>query len=119
MTDERITWNSARADAEAYGIEWAQEHWRDDDDDAYDAAHEYADGCADVIYHYRARAIWADSPDVREYEDDVLAMVGPSGCASIDDAICACAYLAVRDAFADAAIGAVAELRAQETAANQ
>ena len=55
MNDERITWPIAAKDAR----EAALEAWRyGDDRDAEDAAHEYADGCADVIYYGRALALY-------------------------------------------------------------
>jgi len=68
--------------------------------DAFDAAHDYADGCSAVIYYYRARQLFDDSSDVYNREDEVSDYVAAD--ASINDRIAVCAYLAVRDAFTEA-----------------
>lgn len=104
--DERITWRQAERDAR----EAARDRFADavrhgeDLDYAEDYAHEYADGCADVIYTYRAREIWMDSAEVRDCEDALDEMHAPYGVdrsVNIDERIALCVYVALRDAFAD------------------
>lgn len=111
---ETPTWRQAQLDAETAGREWADDYWDDATADAGDAGHEYADSCADVIYTYRVRAIWADSADVQEYETDVADIVDND--ADIDRRMTLCVYLAIRDAFAGAA--AFAMERNRNAAAN-
>lgn len=96
------TWHNAQRDAEAAAAErFAEAIANGDDvqDSGADYAHEYADGCEDVIYTYRARAIWQDSSDVQEYEDDAKEYANTADGFSIDAAITVCVYLAIRDAF--------------------
>lgn len=65
-----------------------------------DYAHEWADGSQYVIYTGQARELWANSPEVQEYEDDAVAgMLADRG---IDGAITACVYLALRTSIMDA-----------------
>jgi hypothetical protein len=96
------TWRNAQRDAEAAAAErFAEAIANSDDveDSGADYAHEYADACEDVIYTYRARAIWADAADVQAYEDDAKEYASSADGFSIDRAITACVYLAIRDAF--------------------
>lgn len=104
-TNERPTWRQAERDArEAARDRFAEAVQSDEDLEAGgDYAHEYADGCEDVIYTYRARAIWQDSSEVQEYEDEAqhFASTRDDGF-SIDRAITACVYLALVQAFSEA-----------------
>lgn len=102
MSEDTPTWRRAKADAEAAAVEW----WGELDDhdretcEPNEAAHEYADGCSDVIYTNDARTIWMDSPEVRKWEDEADGILGGSeGSADIDRRITLCVYFAVRFAF--------------------
>lgn len=96
MNEDTPTWY----EAERAAREAAREAYEDDPEaDPSDAAHEYADGCADVTYTHRAIALWMDSPEVREYEGDVVDMVDIT--TTINERICICVYLALRAAFED------------------
>jgi hypothetical protein len=97
MTDERITWPIAAKDAR----EAALEAWQGGDDrDAEDIAHEYADGCADVIYNYRALSLYMDSTTVSDYLDFAIDIVHPSE-RTPERIASVCAYLATRCEYAE------------------
>ena len=116
MSDETPTWRQAEKDAQEAAREWVESGvwYRGEYEDAvdpYDAASEYADGTADVIYTYRARAIWMDSSEVQEWEDEVDEVLGASGeSADIDRRITLCVYMALRNAFEEAAREAIDKL---------
>lgn len=102
MSDDARTWRRAEADAWAAAVEW----WNELDDhdretcEPDEAAHEYADGCSDVIYTHNARTIWMDSSEVRRWEDEADGMLGGSEeSGDIDRRITLCVYFAVRFAF--------------------
>lgn len=64
--DDTPTWPTAARDAR----EAALEAYLDENvDDTDRAAAEYASWSEDAIIHWRARAIWADSSDVRDLEE--------------------------------------------------
>ncbi len=97
MTDERITWPIAAKDAR----EAALEAWRDGDGrDAEDMAHEYADGCRDVLVNHRALALYVDSSAVSDFADEAI------GCVDADERTPeriagVCAYFAIRCEYAE------------------
>lgn len=96
---ETPTWYTARTEAECAAAEqWAEDCAYGHEREGSDAAHEYADGSADVIYLYRSRAIWADSSEVQDWEDYTDADTN----ADIDQRITECVYYAIADAFASA-----------------
>jgi hypothetical protein len=103
MSEDAATWASAKAGAISSAEEWfdgLDDKESADEGDADEAAHEYADGCSDVIYTYFARSIWANSSEVQTWEDEVEGyMIGSPEAASIDRRITICVYFAVRDAF--------------------
>jgi hypothetical protein len=97
MTEERITWPIAAKDAR----EAALESWQDGDDrDAEDIAHEYADGCADVIYNHRALSLYVDSTTVSDYADEATGYVDPDE-RTPERIASVCAYLAIRCEYAE------------------
>lgn len=65
--------------------------------DAGDYAHEFADSYDAVIYYYKARELWADSSEVREYEETALECIDIDATVCIDQILCAVVYWAVRD----------------------
>lgn len=67
-----------------------------DDRDADDIAHEYADGCADVIYTYSALELYMDSSHVRDLEDEAEGYL-PEDRRRVGDIATICAYLAIRE----------------------
>lgn len=75
-------------------LAWDKGGWASDDD-IHDYAHEFADSAEWVIYTAKARALWADSFEISDYED---AYGYNGGDGSIDDQITTCVYLATRDA---------------------
>lgn len=75
-------------------LEFVPAGW-DDDDRLYDYAHEFADSAEWVIYTAKARALWADSWEIAEYED---AYGYNDDGQNIDQQITSCVYLATRDA---------------------
>lgn len=96
MNEDTPTWY----EAERAAREAAREAYEDNPEaDPSDAAHEYADGCSDVIYTHRAIALWMGSADVQDYEDEANSIVDSD--ASISERICICVYFALRAAFED------------------
>lgn len=81
-----------------------------DDYEIEQYAHEFADGCAWVIYNYQAEALWHDSHEVSDYEEDILDWIDPN--ANINERITACVYRAT----ADAVLAAVEAIRYEEVA---
>lgn len=65
-----------------------------DPEEIHEYAHEFADGCEWVIYTAKARALWADSWEVSDYEDEY----GYNGDQTVDESITTCVYLATREA---------------------
>lgn len=102
MSDEtEYTWRVAEAEAhtaaaEAFAYAVAN---GDDLDDSYDAAHEYADGTAWVIYTYRARCLWMDSREVQDAESELDGCIEDD--ADIDRRITLCVFHALAAAFAE------------------
>ena len=68
------------------------------EDGIYEYAHEYADNSPYVIYYGWQRELWADSADIRDYEDDAID-AACEGVAAIQQY---CVYMAVRDAITEA-----------------
>lgn len=105
MTDSETppTWRTAYRDAQHAARDRFAEavQYGEDLDDAWRYANGYADNNEDVIYTYRARAIWMDSADVQAYEDEALAMIADAEDAGIDRAITLCVYMALEAAFAE------------------
>lgn len=58
-------------------------------------SHEYADGCADVIYNYRALCLYMDSTTVSDYADLAADYVDPDE-RTPERIASVCAYLAIR-----------------------
>lgn len=101
MTDvEKITWPDAERRArEAARNRFAEAvRYGEDLDAGADYGHEYADGCADVIYTYRARAIWMDSSEVQAWEEEID---GGGVDMTIDRTITLCVYMALQNAFVE------------------
>ena len=71
-----------------------------DDYEIEQYAHEFADGCAWVIYNYQAEALWHDSHEVSDYEEDILDWIDPN--ANINERSTACVYRATAEAVLDA-----------------
>lgn len=97
-TDEPITYRQAVKDVRA----WAREAYDEDPGhpDPDELAWECIDGCEYVIYYYQARALYDDSAEVREWEDQISDVIKPD--ASIDERIAACVFLALKDAWHEA-----------------
>jgi len=96
------TWYDAEHDAQVAALEcYADSVANDHGTDGDDAAHEHADGTLDVIYTWRARAIWSESQHVQECEDQ-LPDYGVDESADIDRRITLCVYIAIREAYATA-----------------
>jgi len=94
------TWYDAEHDAQVAALEcYADSVANDHGTDGDDAAHEHADGTLDVIYTWRARAIWSESQHVQECEDQ-LPDYGVDESADIDRRITLCVYIAIREAYA-------------------
>ena len=68
------------------------------DTDVDEYAEEFADGVEWVVYYSQALALWADSKDVRSYEDEAWDL-GPVH--DINTIITRVVYLATRAAVAD------------------
>ena len=66
-------------------------------DGIYEYAHETADGSAYVIYYGWQRELWADSADIRAYEDDAI----DSGCDDVASIQQYCVYMAISDAITE------------------
>jgi hypothetical protein len=117
MSDNDYTWRAAVADAHTAAAEafaYAVENGEDVDDGAeYDAALEWADGSEWVIYTYRARCLWMDSPDVQDAEEDGCQHLDASD--DIDRRITLCVFMALSSEFAQH-WRALAEARAEVTA---
>lgn len=96
--------------------------------DADHAAHEYADGDGDVIYVYRARALYFDAVEVQECEDEARGLLDPGrgidarhqtkwwapGAApepvTVDRVVAACVYIALRNEWERTFTGLVENL---------
>lgn len=98
MTDERRTWPLCMEDARRA----AWDHYVNPEcaaDDG-DAAHDFADGHHDVIYHFHALDVYADSSHVRDYAEEVNAAdLGDD--ATPERFAAVCLYMALRDHFAE------------------
>jgi hypothetical protein len=95
--EDRITWPIAAREAR----EAAWEAVADGDDrDADDMAHEYADGCADVIYNHRALALYVDSSTVSDYADDATEYATPED-RTPERIASICVYLALRAEYVE------------------
>ena len=97
-TEDKITAASARKSVR----EWAREAYDEDPGNPYpeDTAHDQIDGCEYVIYHHKARELFFDSADVREYEDELSEYVNPE--ATIDQRISTVVYLWLRNEWTEA-----------------
>jgi len=80
-------------------LEFVPAGW-DDDYVIEQYAQEFADGCEWVIYTSQARALWADSVAVQDYEGIVSEYCDPHE--DIDRRITLCVYEATRDAVLNA-----------------
>ena len=101
MSDEKITWHKTWRSAREDALElWVWHVTNDETLDTFDASHEYADSHECVIYYHKARTLFDDSSEVRDWEDE--ATVCLSNDASIDERIGRCAYMALQRAFDDA-----------------
>ena len=67
-------------------------------DGIYEYACETADSSEYVIYYGWQRELWADSADIRDYEDDAI----DAGLKSVSGIQEYCVYMAVRDAITEA-----------------
>lgn len=67
-------------------------------DGIYEYAHETADSSEYVIYYGWQRELWADSADIRAYEDDAI----DSGCDGVASIQQYCVYMAISDAITEA-----------------
>lgn len=74
--------------------------------DADQAAHEYADGCGDVIYTHRARALYFDAVEVQDCEDEARGLLDPGRGidarhqqepVTVDRVVSVCVYIALRN----------------------
>jgi len=65
-----------------------------------DAAHEWADGCAWVIYTAASRGLWMESHYVRGMEEVATSGIDPAS--DIDEQITLCVYHALRTQFQEA-----------------
>ena len=66
-------------------------------DGIYEYAHETADSSEYVIYYGWQRELWADSADIRAYEDDAID-AGMKDVSSIQQY---CVYMAIHDTIAE------------------
>lgn len=66
-------------------------------DGIYEYAHETADNSAYVIYYGWQRELWADSADIRAYEDDAI----DAGCGDVAAIQQYCVYTAISDAITE------------------
>lgn len=106
--DERITWSKEwRAAREAALEMWLWHVTYNETMDGFDASHEYADSHECVIYYHKARTLFDDSSEVRDYEDEASVCLPHE--AGIDERIARCVYIALQRAF-DEAIDELDEL---------
>lgn len=106
MADSEYTWREAEADAHyAAADDFAHSVAQGDClDYGDDSAHEWADGCAWVIYTHRSRCLWMDSAEVRDAEqhlDDFHAPYGVDQHMDIDARMALCVYFALRSAYVE------------------
>ena len=100
--DERITWGKEwRAAREAALEMWVWHVVNNETMERFDASYEYADGHECVIYYHKARALFDDSSEVRDYEDEASVCLDSE--ASIGERIARCVYIALQRAFDEAA----------------
>lgn len=97
MNEDRITWPLAARDAREAALESVE---NGDDRDADDIAHEYADGCADVIYNHRALSLYMDSTTVSDYAEEATGYVDPDE-RTPERIASVCAYLAIRSEYVE------------------
>ena len=64
----------------------------------YEYAHEYANNSQYVIYYGWQRELWADSADIRSYEDDAI----DAGCEGVAAVQQYCVYMAISNAITEA-----------------
>lgn len=97
----RITWRKEwRAAREAALEMWVWHVVENEALDRFDASHEYADSHECVIYYHKARTLFDDSSEVRDYEDEASVCLDSD--AGIDERIARCVYEALQCAFAEA-----------------
>lgn len=68
-----------------------------DPEELWEYSHEFADSAEWVIYTAKARALWADSWEISDHEDEY----GYNGDETVDQKITTCVYLATREAVMD------------------
>lgn len=98
MSDEKITWPSTKQ-ALLESLEWDLEHGNLDlTADLDDLAWERAAGDGDSSIYYRANALWLDSSEVRDFEDEAEEL-GWGEAETIQERICFVVFLALRAAY--------------------
>jgi hypothetical protein len=75
--------------------EWEAGEIDKSEDGRFTYASETADSADVVTYYHYQRELWADSQDIRDYEDDAIAC-GLEGVAAIQEY---CVYMALQDAI--------------------
>lgn len=107
MSDETLTWPSVCEEIRS-GLEFDLENGNINlDGDLDEIAWERADGDANAWTYWRANALWLDSSDVRDFEDEADDL-GYDKDDSIQDRICRVVFLALRSEYQTA----LEELRA-------
>ena len=76
-------------------IEWEDGEIDKSEDGRFTYATETADSSQYVIYYGYQRELWADSQDIRDYEQDAI----DSGCEGVADIQQYCVYMALQDAI--------------------
>jgi hypothetical protein len=76
-------------------LDWEYGHIDKTEDGVFTYATETADSSEYVIYYHYQRELWADSQDIRDYEDDAIDC-GLVGVAEIQQY---CVYMAIQDAI--------------------
>ena len=84
--------------------EWIKHDWLNGDmgatvNDIFVYACETAEGCEYVIYYYHQRDLWAESYEVRAYQDDAIE----AGCTDVESIQEFCVYHAIKDHITEAA----------------
>ena len=76
-------------------IEWEDGEIDKSEDGRFTYASETADSSQYVIYYGYQRELWADSQDIRDYEDDAI----DAGCVGVAEIQQYCVYMALQDAI--------------------
>jgi hypothetical protein len=76
-------------------IEWEDGEIDKSEDGRFTYASETADSSQYVIYYGYQRELWADSQDIRDYEQDAI----DSGCKGVAEIQQYCVYMALQDAI--------------------